>query len=1364
MISDKQRLELAALQFQAFDYVPVGAFAIDKQWNVVYWNRLIEQWSGVRASKILGAEITEFFPNLKDSTYVGRIQEIFDGGPPTLFSSQLHGHLIPAPLPNGKLRLQDTTVAGAVPLDGGSDRFALFIIQDVTDLADSLQSAQESGKQYRRIIEQASDIVYTIDLEGCFTFVNRPAEILTGFSQAELLGMHFSELLPEEEIERVIEFYDRQRTDLIKETLLEFTLMTKSGERLWVEQRVVLVQEGGQYSGMQSILRDISERKAVEQALSESENRYRTLFEASSEAIVLSREGVVLEVNPVFENMFGFKQGTVAGMHTAQFMAEESHATLRQHMESQDPGPYELVGLRRDGTKFPIEARASHLMYQGNDVRVTALRDLTSYKRTEAALQAARDDLELRVEERTRELEQANVNLQREIASRQEVQKQADQQNRDLGLINELNRAVNSGASLTELFELLAEHIKAVFTGIGATIYLLDDSRNELVLQNKPWSENIRQKLASLTGIDFPPSRFSTDSPVGNALHAGETRLIDTAAEINDWLRGNMKSAVFPSKGDAKKILKLVPAINDIIGVKSMLVLPMLGDDGPMGLMIVSRATQLEDEEVTRLELLSKQLTILIRRKQVDEKLALTDTIISNVPSIVLVSAENGEIIFASPSVETVLGYTPQEVLGSGWFDLAFIDKESADRMRKYLAGASSATTGLRQESYERISFDRDGNPHHILWQDAKGPGSLLIGIGYDITGSKASQASLLKLSSAIEQTADAVIVTDSQGVIEFVNPAFETLTGYSAAEAMGKTPALLKSGQHKREFYADLWQIILAGKPFHGEFVNKKKNGELFIEAKTIAPIRDVEGKITHFISTGRDITHQKEAENILALERERLSITLQGLADGVITTDDTGQIVLMNPAAESLTGWDQAAALGQMIGQVFKSAEGEEQLDQIICALAAEGSAPFEESELDLATRAGSQVPVEFSVSQLRGPDGALMGNVVVFHDISAKKQLDIERVRTQKMESLGTLAGGLAHDFNNFLMTIMLNIGTARLKIDDPAVLKLLEDAETSVDRAKGITQQLLTFSRGGEPVKTLMDLRPLITESSLFALRGTAVTARIDLPAELPLVEADSGQLNQVISNLVINAVHAMPKGGQLKITARAEHMGAKAVRGDRAPGLYIEVLVADEGVGISPGIIDSIFDPYFTTRSTGSGLGLSSCYSIIEKHGGWITVESEVDRGSTFRFYLPAKESVLDKAIAEPVPALGPGRILVMDDDDAIRLALKSLLGIMGFETIVTSNGSEAITAFRAAHEAQAGFSAVILDITVPGGMGGVDTIQGLLDIDPEARVIVSSGYATDPVMANFSDYGFKAVLPKPFKPENLSQVLGKVLA
>jgi CheY-like chemotaxis protein len=369
-------------------------------------------------------------------------------------------------------------------------------------------------------------------------------------------------------------------------------------------------------------------------------------------------------------------------------------------------------------------------------------------------------------------------------------------------------------------------------------------------------------------------------------------------------------------------------------------------------------------------------------------------------------------------------------------------------------------------------------------------------------------------------------------------------------------------------------------------------------------------------------------------------------------------------------------------------------------------------------------------------------------------------VELLKGQKLESLGLLAGGIAHDFNNILTIILGNVSLARLQLNDPEkVTKRLKEAENATVRAKDLAQQLLTFARGGEPVKKIIEVAGLLNESVGFALHGSNVRGEFALANDLWPVEADEGQLSQVIQNLVLNAVQAMPEGGS--VTIRAENAVSR-LEGKK----FVKISVADTGVGISEQHLQRIFDPYFTTKQQGSGLGLATCYSIIMKHGGKIRATSTQGKGSMFNVSLPAseQESVVEPNSLKAVFRGSGGRVLVMDDEEDIRKLTEAILVELGYSVESVENGAEAVDLYRKRNEEGIPFSAVILDLTIPGGVGGKETIERLLRIDPEIKAIVSSGYSTDPVMANYRDYGFSAVLVKPYRPQELSKVLQELLA
>ncbi|MCX6830078.1 MAG: ATP-binding protein, partial [candidate division Zixibacteria bacterium] len=326
------------------------------------------------------------------------------------------------------------------------------------------------------------------------------------------------------------------------------------------------------------------------------------------------------------------------------------------------------------------------------------------------------------------------------------------------------------------------------------------------------------------------------------------------------------------------------------------------------------------------------------------------------------------------------------------------------------------------------------------------------------------------------------------------------------------------------------------------------------------------------------------------------------------------------------------------------------------------------------------------------------------------------------------------------------------------------KRLTEAERASMRAQELTQQLLTFSKGGAPVRRTASINDIVKETAEFALRGSNVKCKFDLPDNLQPVEIDEGQISQVINNLIINADQAMPQGGAIEISA--ENMVIK--QEDCLPvkcGNYIKITVSDQGIGIPEPYIRKIFDPFFTTKQKGSGLGLATTYSIIKRHEGHIEVESEVGVGTTFHVYLPAsgkKLSTQRKSEEAAIP--GSGKILIMDDDETIRLVAGMALSNLGYSIETACDGNKAIELYRQAMESGRPFDAVIIDLTIPGGMGGKETIAGLTQIDPEVKAIVSSGYSNDPIMAEYWKYGFKGFVPKPYKVQQLSKALHELLS
>ncbi len=507
------------------------------------------------------------------------------------------------------------------------------------------------------------------------------------------------------------------------------------------------------------------------------------------------------------------------------------------------------------------------------------------------------------------------------------------------------------------------------------------------------------------------------------------------------------------------------------------------------------------------------------------------------------------------------------------------------------------------------------------------------------------------------------------------------------------------------------------------------------------------------------------------LQASEKKLRITLDSIGDAVIATDAGCRVVRMNPVAEKLTGWKREEATGKPLSEVFDivNSRTRQPLENPGEKVLREGKVVGLANHSMLISRDGNEYQIADSGAPIRDREGDIKGVVIVFSDVTEEYMMREELHKAQRLESVGTLAGGIAHDFNNILLELFGNISLAgSMLTPDSEAYRCIADAEASLERVKSLTNQLLTFSRGGAPVKEAVSITELIRDTAGFNLSGSKVKLDFRADRELWPADADRGQVSRVISNLVVNARQAMPEGGNLHI--RAENIEiAEDVYPLLEGGRYLKITVRDEGIGIAPRHLPRVFDPYFTTKQKGSGLGLTAVHSIIARHGGHITVDSEPGKGTTFVIYLPAarreeiKEIESGAGVGEASSHRMSGKVLLMDDDEMVRNTAAKMMNNIGLDVEKAKEGEKAVEMYREAVDAEEPFDAVIMDLTVPGGMGGKKAVKEILQIDPDARVLVSSGYSTDPVMANYHQYGFTGVVVKPYTMDELVNALSRVL-
>ena len=516
------------------------------------------------------------------------------------------------------------------------------------------------------------------------------------------------------------------------------------------------------------------------------------------------------------------------------------------------------------------------------------------------------------------------------------------------------------------------------------------------------------------------------------------------------------------------------------------------------------------------------------------------------------------------------------------------------------------------------------------------------------------------------------------------------------------------------------------------------------------------------------REIEERQRTAEALATQTEQLMVTLRAIGDGVITTDNRGQIVLLNPAAERLTGWSAAEALGRTLSYFFtpRDAEtGRSRLDWLDRVLHLDEISVLPPN-LSLTDRHGNERWIAGSVAPIRDHARVRLGTVLVLRDVTGQERVARELLKASKVESLIVLAGGIAHDFNNILTAIIGNVTLAATYPEDLQQTAIwLGEANKASNRARDLTQQLLTFAKGGAPVCKTVQLQEILREATRFALHGANVNAGHALAKDLWTVEVDTGQLSQVIHNIVLNAVQAMPSGGTIQVGAENVRLSSESAL-PLPNGNYIKVSVQDHGGGIPAANLARVFDPFFTTKKTGTGLGLATCYTIIKRHRGHITVDSQVGVGTTFHLYLPASEKLASVPVIQSFakPVKGQGRLLVMEDDPQLSDCIHSMLRQLGYEVCVRSNSVEAVRCYRDSAAQKRPFDAVILDLTIRGGAGARETVGELRAFDPQLKAIVSSGHTHDPAIAEFRACGFGGVITKPYSVEQMASVLQTTLS
>ncbi|MCP4687387.1 MAG: PAS domain S-box protein [Desulfobacterales bacterium] len=733
----------------------------------------------------------------------------------------------------------------------------------------------------------------------------------------------------------------------------------------------------------------------------------------------------------------------------------------------------------------------------------------------------------------------------------------------------------------------------------------------------------------------------------------------------------------------------------------------------------------------------------------------LNDTILESAGEGIIVYNTDFEILRWNKFMEDISGYSADEVIGKNSLKIfPHLEETGVHELFKKALDGETAVSEFRPFKSPKTGEEGYTKGTYSPLKDKDGKIIGVVALVHDVTERGRAEAALreseARYRTLFEQANDAIFLSTEDDRIIDVNRRACEMLGYTREELLAMKVSNLQApevrGQNGSVIKSELTQD---GAPFESMDIHRD-GSRIPVEVSTSRFTGEGEGLA---LSIVRDITERKRTEEELLKEKAFSDAAIASLPGVFYVFDERGKFLRWNRNFEIVSG-RSGDEIARMRPEEFFPPGERARFNRMTRDVFDNG---WSSLEADFLSRDGR---VAYLLTGARFEVGGALCLAGMGMDVTDRARAERERLKRKKLESVGLLAGGIAHDFNNLLTGVFGNIEMAKIYLPPGHEShEFLDSAGRSMESATHLTKQLLTFAKGGDPVKETLSIGEVITEMARFSLRGGNVKLQSDIAPDLWPVEADKGQLGQVIGNLVINAKQAMPAGGKITIVARnVEKAGKRRVK----------ITMRDEGAGIASPHLDKIFDPYFSTREKGSGLGLASTHSIISRHNGDITVDSKPNQGATFTIHLPASEKTVKKAAAAaPEKARAArvcsARILAMDDEKTVREVIRAMLNKMGCNVSFAVDGLEAVSKYREAFRNRSAYDVVIMDLTIPGGMGGQEAAREILEIDPAAKMIVSSGYATDPIMANYEKYGFKGVVAKPYLFNNLQEAIRRVL-
>ena len=1239
---------------------------------------------------------------------------------------------------------------------------------------------RESEAKFRLLAEQTNALIFTTDTRGRITYANEATSKTLGVAVSGLLGSFYLNFVHRDDRKRVHQGLLRQMAEQIPGTMAEVRFRGANGRSGWLNIVADPVIQDGIVGGMKALAIDVTDKKTWELTLKESETKFRNIFDHAPVGIYQSTiDGKFLTVNPQLMRMLGYdsvEEMKKLDLSTdVYFDSADRSKAIEEFLAKGATDDVELRWKKRSGSPIWVSLSTHAVRDEVGNIEYfeAFVRDITQRKNAQLEL--------LRNEEYYRSLIENSIDVTMLVDRDGAISYVSGSMRNVLGyksaelvrqsflsIFHPDDRPLMDGAFRklralpheTARIEIRAKHCDGQWRFIEAT------GHNML---HNPAVQGIVINFHDVTDRLEAEGHLKDSEQKYRQLVEQATDGILIADPKGCFVLVNEKGRQM--LGYSEKEIAGMPIHDTYVDEESEGAEKRLQEAEREGSVRFERKMKRKDGTVFLAEINIKRLPdghyqAIVRdiTERNRAEAALRDSeekfrsLAEESPNMIFIN-KRGKVVYANRRCEEIMGYSKDEFYSEGFDFRTLVAPESREMVENNFR---AHLEGKDIQPYEYALMTKGGNrlfglhATRVISYDGE---KAILGIITDVTITRKAEETQRKLLAAVEQSRDVVFMTDVKGLITFVNPAFEKAYGYSREEVLGKTPRILKSGLYSPEYYSKFWNTLLRHDNVREEMTNKTKDGRYITMEASVTPVLNSQGELLGFLAVQTDITERKKTEQKV-YEQATL---LDNATDGILVINPEGKITYWNKGAERLYGRHASDVLGDDLATAIGIAASEH-FDAFRKTLD-EGSW---EGEIENVTGDQKSITVQSRWTLLRSDTERPRSILIVNSDITEKKVLQKQFYRSQRLDSLGTLAGGIAHDLNNVLAPILLSFEVLSKHIKEESGKRMLRTAQESAHRGKQIVSQVLTFARGIEGKKGAIQVRHLLDEITNI-VRETfpkSIEVYIDVPKDLWPISADAGQMHQVLMNLVVNARDAMLQGGTLSLTAENAELDEYFCRTQlRAhPGRYVVISVKDSGVGIPSTILDRIFDPFFTTKEMGkgTGLGLSTVHTIINSHEGFVDVTSAVGKGSTFKIYVPSVQEESEKQKNEDASdaTMAHGEwILVIDDERPIRDITEQVLVHRGYNVVTASDGVEAVALFA---ERSGRFDLVLTDLMMPM-MDGVATIRALRRIRPEIKIVAMSGMLTDDSGMQAQDLSPEAFLTKPFTSETLVQAIAGVL-